>query len=361
MSFVQDGEKPTHVTPAPLASTGTQRDPVKQRRALLVSVAVFLMVLFLGLVVTMRKADRAGSDVAASSYLLHEAPLRLQPNSSAGIATTLDSGAVVSLTGLAVDPEGHRWYVLRQGDRHDYFLQVTDVAPPKVRLPDMGARMLRAWLLLFRNPDLVPEADSAVNYFCAQFQTSSHCNELRMLAAAQFRSMAQHTRSSDTLDRARRMYQAVVDAKADNSSEAAKELRELDTPESRELAARSTELGKPHSSVGRKGFESGREYALIDRAEVRVKIPDLRTVVKPEQIKVPIAREIRINGKVAVPSTATCTLKISGGTSADRLEVQLTEIAFGSKTYPVTTRPQAIPTTGALVVFTLESSLLIGK
>ncbi|MDT8069175.1 MAG: hypothetical protein ROO76_13500 [Terriglobia bacterium] len=182
-----------------------------------------------------------------------------------------------------------------------------------------------------------------------------------MLAAAQFRSIAQRTNSLDTLNRARHMYQEVIDAKVDNSAEAAKELRELGTPESREGSARSTQRAKSHSSSGRNGFESGREYALVDRAEVRVKVPDLRTVAKSEQIKVPIAREIRINGKVAVPSTATCTLKILSGTSTDRLKVQLVAIAFDNKMYPVSTIPQAIPTSGALVVFPLESSLLIGK
>jgi hypothetical protein len=358
MSFVQEGDQPASVAPEPIARTGTQRDSVKQRRALLVSITIFLTVMLVGLYVTMRKMGRGGSEAAASSYVLHSTVLRLQPNSSAGASGTLDSGTVVSLTGMAVDPEGNRWYVLRKDDGRDSFLKVTDVAPPKVRLPEMGARMLRAWLLVFKDPGLVPEADSAVNYFCAQFPTSSHCSELRLLAAAQFRSIARRTNSSDTLNYARRMYQAVVDAKGDTSAEATKELGELDSTGTREIAARSPSRAKSHTSAG---FQSGREYALVDRAEVRVKVPDLRTFGKSEQIKVPIAREIRINGKVAVPSTATCTLKLSGATATDRLEVQLTEITFDNKMYSVHTAPQAIPTSGALVVFPLESSLLIGK
>lgn len=360
LSFVQEGEQPAFSAPRPISATDTQQDSLKRRRALVVSVAVFLSVMFLGLMVTLRKMGSIKSEVAASSYLLRAAPLRLQPNSSAGISTTLGSGAVVSLTGMAVDPEGHRWYILRDGGR-DSFLKVTDVAPPKVILPDMGTRMLRAWLLAFRDPDLVPEADSAVDYFCTQFPTSSHCSELRMLAGAQFRSIAQSANSSDTLNRARRMYQHVVDAKDDNAAEAAKDLRELDTHENREGAARPSSRPKSYSSTGRNGLQSEREYALVDRAEVRVRVPDLRTVAKSEQIRVPIAHEIRINGKVAVPSTATCTLKISGSTLTYGLEVQLTAIAFGNKIYPVITRPQPIPTSGALVVFPLESSLLVGK
>jgi hypothetical protein len=358
---VQEGEQPTSFAPRPIASTGTRKDELKRRRALFVSVAVFLTVMFLGMLITMRKMGRGGSEVAASSYVLRAAPLRLQPNPSAGTSTTLNSGTVVLLTGMAVDSEGNRWYVLRRDDGRDSFLKVMDVAPPKVRLPDSGAQLLRAWLLVFRDPELIPDADSAVDYFCARFPSSSHCNELRMLAAAQFRSIAPRSDSSDTLDRARRMYQAVVDAKVATSAEAAEELKKLDrSGGTREGSGRATSRPKLQSSSANPGFGSASEYALVDRAEVHVRLPDLRALGKPQQIRVPIAREIRINGKVAVPSTATCTLKIAQS-SPDKLEAQLTAIEFGNKNYPVRTRPQPISINGALVVFPLESPLLVGK
>lgn len=356
-SFVQEQTGPVSA-PTPVPAVPAE-DPIKKRRAMVVSIMVFLTVMVLGLYLTAKKAGkRFGTEIAASSYTLRETPLKLQPSSSAGISETLNAGAIVSLTGVAVDPEGRRWYVLRKGNE-DGFLKVTDVAPPKVRLPDLGAQMLRAWLIVQRDPELIPDADAAVTYYCSQFPTSSHCDELRLVAAEQFQSLGKRSGSSDALVRSRRLYQAVVDGKGPGAAEASGKIEELDGKEERTPSRHSK--GHTDGSSKNATLGSGREYALIDQAEVHVKVPDLNAWKGSEQLRTPIAREIRINGKVAVPSNATCILKVSGTNSARGVKVQLVAIEFGNKRYEVATNPQSVPVNGAMVTFPLESSLLVGR
>jgi hypothetical protein len=358
-SFVyEEGHQPIAPMVHPAAAV-PEFDPNKKRRAILISVGVFLAVTFLGLYASLFRHDRAGAEVAATTYLLRQAPLRLQPSSTSGSSSTLGAATVVAINGLATDSEGHRWYVTRQ-DNRDKFLAVTEVAPPKARLPELGSQMLRAWLVAFRDPSLVPEADSAVNYYCANFGNSPHCEELRWLAAERFRSFAQRGNEPDTLNRARHLYQTLADGKGSTAGDAAKALNELSSGGTE----KNSPAGRSRKASGTKtnGYGDGREYALVDRAEVRVKVPDLKAVEKGAVIRTPIAKEIQINGKVAIPSNAICILKISGSDRVqDQLTVQLTGIDVGNKHYTVATAPQRVPASGAMVVFPLESSLLIGK
>lgn len=355
-SFIQEPGATATVVTRPTAAAST-RDAVHRRKAILVSVAVFLLVMFLGLYGTISKLGKTGPDVAATSYILSGASLKLQPSSTAGSSKHLPPSTVVSLTGMAVDPEGHRWYVLRE-DNTDAFLAVTDVAPPKARLPELGSQMLRAWLLVFRDPTLIPDADSAVHYFCANFAASPHCDELRWLAAERFRSMAERGDAPDAESRARDLYQAIVNGKGPKASDALKALEQLGNTRSERAASSSKR--RRSSTEKDSTFGSSHEYALIDRAEVHVRIPELTTLKSGAQVRTPIAKEIRVNGKIAVPSNATCVLNILKSGNKE-VEVQLTAIEFGSRRYQVVTEPKSIPIGGTTVVFPLESSLLIGK
>ncbi len=352
----EEGVAPEALASLPIGTT-TAADAKKRRRAVLVSVGVFLLVVFLGLYGTVANLRKGGQEVAATSYILSGAPLKLQPNENAGTAKKLEAGTVVSLTGMALGSEGNRWYVLREADV-DRFLAVTDVAPPKIRLPELGSQMLRAWLLAFRDPALIPEADSAVNYFCSNFGPSPRCDELRWLAAERFRVMAERGEAPGARDRARELYQAIANGKGPNSAEAVSAIERLDRKPERTAPAAGNRRSR---AEGISSYGTGGEYALIDRAEVQVRIPELKSMASGSQLRIPIAREIRINGKVAIPSNATCVLKVleSGN---NEFAVQLTAIEFGNKHYSVATEPKMIPPGGgAALVFPLESSLLISK
>lgn len=357
-SFLQDEPDFSAPRQAPIAAAPVGPDPDERRKAILVSVAVFLVVMFFGLYFTIDRGSKGGTEVAATTYVVRDAPLRLQPNQNAGSSTTLPSSTVLSLMNLALDSEGGRWFTARH-DETSGFIAVADVAPPKVRLPELGSQMLRAWLLSFKDPGMVVEADNAVSYFCAQFKNSPHCDELRWVAAERFRYIAQREGSQDALARSRRMFAAVRDNKGPNSAEAAKVLDGLSEPgEERSHSNRTSGAKTPPSKGSTLG--SGREYALVDQAEVHVKVPNLKSFTNGSIVRTPIAREIKINGKVAIPSNATCIMKVAELDPANsQLTVQLTAIEFGSKHYDVSTTPQKISSNGAVVVFPLESSLLV--
>lgn len=323
------------------------------------SVAVFLLVLFGGLYGKLAKVSRSGPEVVATSYALHGTALRLQPNSSSGSSVNLKAATLLSLTGMATDPEGRRWFAVRAAES-DGFIAVTEIAPPKIRLPEVGSQMLRTWLLTFKDPELAPDAEAAVSYFCSQFPESSHCDELQWVAAERIRSLAQREGDTELLQRARRLYKSVSDKKGPMAPEAGKALRAL------EVGIAPLHPGGP-SGTRRDGTRTtsatgaSREYALVDRAEVQVKVPDLKSINVGSILKAPIAREIKVNGKVAIPSNATCILKVAERDSTEPfLMIQLTAIEFEGKHYDVTTEAQRISISGSVVVFTLESSLLVG-
>src|SRR5204863_29020 len=79
-SFLQDEPDYSTPRPAPIAVAPAGPDPDKRRKAILVSVAVFLVVMFFGLYFTVDKAAKGGTEVVATTYMVRSGPLRLQPN-----------------------------------------------------------------------------------------------------------------------------------------------------------------------------------------------------------------------------------------------------------------------------------------
>jgi hypothetical protein len=99
----------------------------------------------------------------------------------------------------------------------------------------------------------------------------------------------------------------------------------------------------------------------VDAAEVQLRIPDLSTLKSGSNIRTPIAKEIRVNGQLVVPSNATCVLEIvSQNNQGEAAIARLTAIEFNNRTYAVTTAPKRLDKAGSIVVFKLDSSLLIG-
>lgn len=334
-------------------------DAEQRRRAILVSVGVFLIVVLAGLATIMMRSRSSVPEFAASTYVTHPSPLRLQANETAGTASTVPTGTVLRLTRMAVDPEGHRWFAV-QKDGSEEFVAVGDVAPPKAHQSEAGAQMLRAWLVSFNNPDMASEAVNAVAYFCAQFPNSPRCEELRWVLAERLRHLAQRTDDPELLSRSRELYQAVANKKGPMADQAGKALESLAQEEAPRRSSGSVKHGR--DPAGRPlGSGTAGQYALVDRAEVHVRVPNLKSVSKGSTLWAPVAREIRLNGHVAVPGNATCLLLVTDTDSnGSHVALQLTGIEFDGKHYDVSTAPQRITVPGAVVVFQLDSSLLIG-
>jgi hypothetical protein len=255
---------------------------------------------------------------------------------------------------MEVDPQGRRWFAV-QRENSEEFVGVTDIAPPKVHQTEAGSQMLRVWLLSLSDPELVSEALGAVNYFCAQNPGSARCEELRWVMAERLRSLAQKSDNPDLLAKSRELFKNIAEGKGRMSADASRAIDNLDGENIRRPQPRSRVTAKRKDAGN-----AGREYALIDRAEVHVRVPNLKSVAKGTTLRAPIAREIRVNDQVAVPADATCVLRVVDADAAhSTVTLQLTGIEFGGQKYNVTTTPQRVNAPGALMVFPLDSSLLI--
>jgi hypothetical protein len=255
---------------------------------------------------------------------------------------------------MEVDPQGRRWFAV-QRTNNDEYVAVTDVAPPKVHQTEAGSQMLRVWLLSLSDPDMVNEATSAVNYFCAQNVGSHRCDELRWVLVERLRDLAQRTGNPELLAKSRETLRSIADGKGKLSPDASRALEDLDRNDNRQPTQ-----PKSSGSKRRDTGNAGREYALIDRAEVHVRVPNLKAVAKGTTLRAPVAKEIRVNDQVAVPGDAICVLQVVDADPVHSVvTLQLTGIEFAGKKYNVTTTPQRVNAPGAVVVFPLDSSLLI--
>jgi hypothetical protein len=354
LSFVLDESIDLGPQTAPVPVTETDDKQLERRRAILVSVGVFLIVVLIGLATTIMRSRPSSAEYAAETYAIHAAPLRLQASLSAGTAETVQAGTVLRLTKMELDPQGRRWFVV-QREGAEEFVSLNDVAPPKVHQTEAGSQMLRAWLLSLSDPDLVTESLGAVNYFCAQNVGSARCEELRWVLAERLRSMSQKSGSPELAAKSREILKSIADGKGKMSSEASKTLDNADREEIRRPVQPKTGASKKKN-----GANAGREYALIDRAEVQVRVPNLKSVAKGAILRTPVAREIKVNEQIAVPSDAICVLQVIDADPArSTVTLQLTGIEFGGKRYNVSTTPQRVNAPGAVVVFPLNSALLI--
>jgi hypothetical protein len=329
-----------------------------QMKAVIVAFSVFLVIVLFGVSRMMRSNSATLSPVKATSFAVHNAALHLEASDQSGVGRAITNGTIVRLTRIVRDNTGRPWYMVTE-DGKEMAIKVDDVAPPKVSEPEEGSKMLQAWLLQFDHPELAQDAVQAVNYFCSEFPTSGHCDELRWVAAQRLRYLAQHSaKSRELISQTRELFKTLATQNGPHSEEARKSLDSL----AESSTSRNTERDSPVPVKTAKSSKAEfRQYALVDAAEVQLRIPDLGTLKSGSNIRTPIAKEIRVNGQLVVPSNATCVLEIlSPNSQGGPAVARLTAIEFNNRSYPVTTEPKRLEKAGSIVVFKLDSSLLIG-
>jgi hypothetical protein len=346
---------PEEIVAIPRERNRQQPDKMK---AVVVAFSVFLVIVLFGINRMMRSNSATLSPVKATSFAVHNAALHLEASDQSGVGRAITNGTIVRLTRIVRDNTGRPWYMVTE-DGKEMAIKVDDVAPPKVSEPEEGSKMLQAWLLQFDHPELAQDAVQAVNYYCSEFPTSSHCEELRWVAAQRLRYLAQHSpKRSELIAQTRELFKTLATQNGPHAEEARKSLDGLAEPS----ATRNTERDSPVPVRTAKSSKAEfRQYALVDAAEVQLRIPDLSTLKPGSSIRTPIAKEIRVNGQLVVPSNATCVLEIlNPNTQGGPAVARLTAIEFNNRSYPVTTEPKRLEKAGSIVVFRLDSSLLIG-
>lgn len=325
-------------------------------KAIGVALAVFLIIVLIGVARLFHATSSSAVSVKATSFAIKNAILHVEPTLSSGTARTVANGTVLNLSRLVRDNTGRPWFLVLDNGT-ETAISLDDVAPPKVSDQEEGAKMLHAYLLAFDHVDLAPDAAQAVNYYCSQFPNSPHCDELRWVAAEKLHSMAQHSsKRSELLAQTRDLYKSVAEKNGAHAEEAKKSLESLSEPPPSRPERSGASAPKPVKTA-KSDF---RQYALVDAAEVRLRIPDLSKLTPGQEIRTPIASEIRVNGNLVVPANAVCVLEIVSGSTADSKIARLAAIEFGGKKYDVSTEPKKLDKPGSIVKFPLDSSLLIG-
>jgi hypothetical protein len=328
-----------------------------QMKAIGVALAVFLIIVLVGVTRLFHSnSSSTASSVKATSFAIRNSTLHIEPSESSGTARTVPNGTILRLSRLVRDNTGRPWFLVLD-DGKETAISLNDVAPPKVSDQEEGAKMLHAYLIAFDHPDLAQDAAQAVNYYCSEFPSSSHCEELRWVAAEKLRSMAQHSsKRTELLSQTRELYKTLIDQNGPHASEAKKSLGTLAEP----APARGERSNSPAPKAAKGSKSNFRQYALVDAAEVQLRIPDLSKLSPGEEIRTPIAREIRVNGQMVVPANAICILQIVSGSTEQSKIARLSAIEFGGRRYAVSTEPKLLERPGSIVKFPLDSSLLIG-
>jgi len=337
------------------------REPRKrpdQTKAIAFALAVFLVIVLFGVSRLFRTTSPTVSNIRATSFAIHNTELHLEPTENAGVARAVANGSILRLSSVVRDNTGKAWFLVPE-DGKEFAIGAADIAPPKVSEPEEGSKMLQAWLLSFDRPDLAADAVQAVNYYCVEFSASPHCEELRWTAAERLRTVAQRSsKRSELLAQTRELYKAVASQNGRHADEAKKQLETISDAN----PSHSSERPVTNSaSTPKNAKPEFRQYALVDAAEVQLRIPDVSKLTPGASIQTPIAKEIRVNGQLVVPANAICNLEIlSGSASGQGALARLTAIEFANRRYAVTTEPKRLDKPGAIVVFRLDSSLLIG-
>jgi len=203
------------------------RQQPDQMKAVVVAFSVFLVIVLFGISRMMRSNSSTISPVKATSFAVHNAELHLEASDESGVGHAIANGSIVRLTRIVRDNTGRPWFMVAD-DGKEMAIKVDYVAPPKVSEPEEGAKMLQAWLLQFDHPELAHDAVQAVNYYCSQFPTSSHCEELRWTAAQRLRVLAQRSpKRSELLAQTRELFKTLATQNGAHSEEARKSLDSL--------------------------------------------------------------------------------------------------------------------------------------
>ena len=343
-------EKPEDIVAVRRSPTGSSQ---RQLRAALFGVSVFVVVFLAGLLLVYVRQRREQPDSVARTYAFESVALRTEAKRSAATGATVPAGTVLPITGAVADEEGRQWFEVSH-DSMRLFVPVTDVAPPSAETEVEGDRMLRTWLVGMKGSSHVAEAVQAVNQYCGRFAQSVRCEELRWAAAERIRALAAASGEPALQERARGLYASIAQGQGPHSQAAAETLRDL-----------------PHFKREREGaagvqgavrIRGARQYSLIDRAEVHVHLEAIRDAQAGTTLQAPVAREVVINGQIAVPRQSICSLAVvSVDGQKGTAELRLVSIRIDGRDYRVSARPQIVSSGGALVVFQLDAPLLIGN
>lgn len=272
------------------------------------------------------------------SYVLTTTSLRARPAPGAPPVKDVQSGEVVSITGLEIDSVGNRWFEIRADEMKGY-LQTAEVAPPKGNDPERTFEALRHSLLGLNEPSQMTTAVEAVDLYRQTFVDNPHGDEVAWLLAERARALAERSgQHRPTLLRvARTHYELVAKGKSDFAPRAQTALNSMSAGgPAAERAARAARGPAPlefsvlggESTEGRAAANRVRRVMVRSRTLLTVRLEETATTSPGRVIDGTIAEDVRVEDEIAIPRGSRAVLRVT----EDSARLELTSLEVGQQT-----------------------------
>lgn len=210
-SFVRD------ISFVPAGGPGALRDVELHHwyRWIAVVAAVSVVVVLAG-VYWLRWAKPRPAVMLGQSYVLVATSVRANPSLGAPPIKDLAVSEIVNITGFEIDGMGKRWFQISAGEMTGY-VRTEELSPPKGVDADKTFEALRHSLLGLNDPDVVPAAVEAVDFYRRAFPESLHGDDVAWLLAERARELAARggERRPALLGVARTHYEIVAKGESD--------------------------------------------------------------------------------------------------------------------------------------------------
>ncbi len=374
----------TPAGPGPLARR-TERAEQRLRR---IAYGAFAAIILAGAVLIWNRIrTEEHLEVIGQTYALRSVSMRRDASTDAAPVKDLRPSEIVSITGYTHDMGGSRWFRVRAEDINGY-LPARDVAPPKSTDPEKGFEILRHSLMALDDPQVLAQADQAIDLYHATFPQSSHYEELQWLVAEKTRELAAG-RSPEMIGSARKIYENLAAGKGEFADRAKDSLSQLPTaPTSPERKAPKQQVSTAEMDLATGPTSPGpggrvdlsapvRRVTVVSRMPLFIRLIQSAKVTPGAVIQGEFANDVRVSQEVAVPRGSAAVVMVTQGNNAKKIDsLLLTGATIRGETYTLTASSRAIeipsmgnlsaskqlPTTlptGTVVEFRLLSDLVI--
>ncbi len=340
-----------------------RRQAAEKRLRVAVGIALAVLIAAGAALFLTRKTWRSAPPTLGQTYALEAISMRSEAATNAPPVKDLEPSAILDITGSTIDAMGNRWFQVMSADVTGY-VQIEDVAPPRVRNSEKGFEVLRYSMFGISRPDTLSLANKAVDYYCNSFPASPHNDELRWLLAERTREIAGrhsgHHRA--LLANMREQYQKIAQGGGEYSERARQALAELSEsssapgPASDEPApALASENLSFAGSTGSTGISRGsarlnapvRRIAEVSKTPLWIRIPRSVDVSPGSRFQGEFAQDIRVNKEIAIPRGSSATMSLMGGDGSRRLvDLRLIAANIEGETYQVSATAVRIQTPG---------------
>ncbi len=317
----EDGLMPAG--PGPIA----RRSERAEKRLRRIAYGVFLgIVLGAGALVYRKLTSALPTEEIGRTFALAPVSMRAKDARDAPPVKDLKASEEVIITAYSHDIEGNRWFRVRSGEINGY-LEAQDVAPPKSTDSEKGFEILRHSLMALDDPNVLPQANQAVELYRASFPNNAHVEELRWLLAERTRDFSESYRSAQMSRDARSIYEELAQGGGDFSERAKEALSLLpsgpaSSPGRRPSASRDGGEGSrgPEPSPGSLSGPIDpnapiRRVTVVSKMPLFVRLTQTAKIASGAVLRAEFARDVQISHEVAVPrgTPAVVTAPQDGG------------------------------------------------